>query len=135
ITGVYGIRLGDAFDARADGSVLTGRAVTNLVVSVQGQNATTQLTSFTDQAVRGAHGSAPSSWNDAAGGDGVPSGALIGSGPLIGAGGAAAYTITRVNRRRRAAEQHAALERLRVVVDEDITAYGEELDRLDFHPT
>ncbi|MZE69432.1 hypothetical protein GTW93_10715, partial [Streptomyces sp. SID5789] len=50
------------------------------------------------------------------------------------AGGAGAYAIARRNRLRREEEQRAALEKLRVVVDEDITAYGEELDRLDFHP-
>ncbi|GHH80492.1 hypothetical protein GCM10018793_35650 [Streptomyces sulfonofaciens] len=132
ITGVYGIRLGNAFDARADGSVLSGRAVANLVGSVQGQSAATQLNSFADQAIRGADGSAPSSWDG--GGGGAPTGALIGLGALIVVGGGAAYTVVRANRRRHDQEQRAALEKLRVVVDEDITAYGEELDRLDFSP-
>lgn len=50
------------------------------------------------------------------------------------AGGAGAYTLVRRSRRRRLEEQRAALDKLRVVVDEDITAFGEELDRLDFHP-
>lgn len=50
------------------------------------------------------------------------------------AGGAGAYTLVRRSRRRREEEQRAALDRLRVVVDEDITAFGEELDRLEFHP-
>ena len=53
---------------------------------------------------------------------------------MLAAGGAGAYTLVRRSRRRHAEEQRAALERLRVVVDEDITAFGEELDRLDFHP-
>src|SRR5687768_16812420 len=35
VTGLYGIRLGDEFDARADSSVLSGQGVRNLVASVQ----------------------------------------------------------------------------------------------------
>ena len=61
-------------------------------------------------------------------------GALIGVGAVLVAGAGGAYAVVRRNRRRKAEEQRAALEKLRVVVDEDITAYGEELDRLDFHP-
>lgn len=53
---------------------------------------------------------------------------------MLVAGSAGAYVLVRRGRRRRAEEQRAALERLSVVVDEDITAFGEELDRLDFHP-
>lgn len=53
---------------------------------------------------------------------------------VLAAGGAGAYALVKRNRRRREAEQQAALDKLRVVVDEDITAFGEELDRLDFHP-
>ncbi|CAM5494923.1 hypothetical protein SCALM49S_01992 [Streptomyces californicus] len=37
-------------------------------------------------------------------------------------------------KRRKEEEERAALDKLRVVVDEDITAYGETLERLDFHP-
>lgn len=52
----------------------------------------------------------------------------------MAAGGAGAYAISRRNKRRKAEEERAALDKLRVVVDEDITAYGEKLERLDFHP-
>jgi hypothetical protein len=132
ITGLYAIRLGDRFDARADSSVLSRDAVQNLVTSVQGEDATTQLNDFVDNAVRNMGGSAPASWGDT--GDGVSTGALIGVGAAIVAGGSGAYVIARRNRRRREEEQRAALDKLSVVVDEDITAFGEELDRLDFHP-
>ncbi|MBA4866117.1 hypothetical protein H1V43_33310 [Streptomyces sp. PSKA54] len=132
ITGLYAIRLGDGFDARADSSVLSRDAVQNLVTSVQGEDATTQLNDFVDNAVRNMGGSAPASWGDT--GDGVSTGALIGVGAAIVAGGSGAYVIARRNRRRREEEQRAALDKLSVVVDEDITAFGEELDRLDFHP-
>ncbi|MFI1696432.1 hypothetical protein ACH419_10700 [Streptomyces bobili] len=135
VTGLYAIRLGDRFDARADSSVLPTAAVRNLVTSVQGENdATAQLDAFTDRALANMGGSAPASWDSSGGGGGVSTTGLITAGALVAAGGAGAYTLVRRNRRRHADEQRAALERLRVVVDEDITAYGEELDRLDFHP-
>ncbi|MGW1273408.1 hypothetical protein [Streptomyces sp. NPDC002491] len=135
VTGAYAIRLGDRFDARADSSVLSRTAVQNLVTSVRGESdARTQLTDFTDRALLNMGGSAPASWGSRDGGGGVSQTALITAGVVLAAGGAGAYTLVRRNRRRRAAEQRAALDRLRVVVDEDITAFGEELDRLDFHP-
>ncbi|MFE1801140.1 hypothetical protein ACFW9L_33955 [Streptomyces sp. NPDC059517] len=132
VTGLYAIRLGSRFDAKADSSVMPNAAVRNLVTSVRGEDALTQLNHFTDRALANVGGSAPSSWSD--GDDGVDTGALIGAGVVVVAGGAGAYALVRRNRRRKEAEQRAALDRLRVVVDEDITAFGEELDRLDFHP-
>ncbi|MEU7467874.1 hypothetical protein AB0A94_04785 [Streptomyces sp. NPDC044984] len=134
VTGLYGIRLGDEFDARADSSVLSRQGVRNLVTSVQGAgDAKAQLNDFVDGALRSTGGSAPDSWSDGSGGD-VPVGGLITVGAVLAAGGAGAYALVRRNRRRHEEEQRAALEKLRVVVDEDITAFGEELDRLDFHP-
>ncbi|MFB7333481.1 hypothetical protein ACFC00_17740 [Streptomyces adustus] len=135
VTGLYAIRLGDRFDARADASVLSRTAVRNLVTSVQGESDTkTQLSDFTDRALTRMGGSAPSSWGSSGGAGGVATAALITAGVVVVAGGAAAFGLARRNRRRREAERRAALDRLRVVVDEDITAFGEELDRLDFHP-
>ncbi|WP_306318792.1 MULTISPECIES: hypothetical protein [unclassified Streptomyces] len=132
ITGVYGVRLGDRFDARADKQVMSEQAVKNAAGSVQGQSAKSQLDDFVSMSLRTAKGSAPSSWDS--GDDGVSAGALIGVGAVVVAGGAGVYALNRRNRRKREAEQREALEKLRVVVDEDITAFGEELDRLDFHP-
>ncbi|MER5585858.1 hypothetical protein ABT090_30045 [Streptomyces asoensis] len=135
VTGLYAIRLGDRFDARADSAVLSRTAVRNLVGSVRGESDTgTQLTDFTDRALANMGGSAPASWGSG-GGDRISSTALITAGAVLVAGGAGAYTLVRRNRRRREQERRAALERLRVVVDEDITAFGEELDRLDFRPS
>ncbi|NBE55844.1 hypothetical protein [Streptomyces boluensis] len=132
ITGLYGVRVGDDFDARADGSVLDKEGVENLLVAVEGTTADTQLNSFVDLAVTSAGGSAPSSW---ANGDEAGGGALIGLGAVVLAGGAGAYVLVRRNRKRKAEAEWAALAKLRVVVDEDITAFGEELDRLDFKPS
>lgn len=60
---------------------------------------------------------------------------LITLGAVLAAGGTTAFVVVRGKRRRKSEEERAALEKLRVVVDEDITAFGEELDRLDFHPS
>ncbi|MFJ2605757.1 hypothetical protein ACIO13_12370 [Streptomyces sp. NPDC087425] len=134
VTGLYAIRLGDRFDARADSSVLPRTAVGNLVASVQDDSAApTQLDDFTDRALANMGGAAPASWGGSSAG-GVSGAALIGLGAVVVVGGAGAFALVRRNRRRREEQRRAALERLRVVVDEDITAFGEELDRLDFHP-
>ena len=134
ITGLYAIRLGDRFDARADSSVLPRTAVRNLVTSVQGETAKNQLTDVTDRALTNMGGKAPASWGGGTGGSGTSGTALIAIGAVVVAGGAGAYALVRRGRRRHEEERRAALDRLRVVVDEDITAFGEELDRLEFHP-
>ncbi|MFJ3433024.1 hypothetical protein ACIPMU_05590 [Streptomyces cyaneofuscatus] len=141
ITGVYAIRLGDGFDAGADPQVMPTRAVDNLTASVKnpatGTDASSQLNTFVDRAVEQARGTAPASWSGGSGASdesGAPVSGLITLGALVAAGGAGAYAISRRNKRRKAEEERAALDKLRVVVDEDITAYGEKLERLDFHP-
>ncbi|MER6735470.1 hypothetical protein [Streptomyces puniciscabiei] len=134
ITGLYGIRLGDRFDARADSSVMPATARRNLVSSVQGEPAKAQLSDFTDRALANMGGHAPKSWGGTGGGSSGTAALIVVVAVLV-AGGAGAYALVRRNRRRRAEEQRAALDRLRVVVDEDITAFGEELDRLDFQPS
>ncbi|MET9924588.1 MULTISPECIES: hypothetical protein [unclassified Streptomyces] len=141
ITGVYAIRLGDGFDAGADPQVMPVRAVDNLTASVKNPatdtDATAQLNAFVDRAVEQARGTAPASWSGGGGSadeSGAPVSGLITLGALVAAGGAGAYAISRRNKRRKAEEERAALDKLRVVVDEDITAYGETLERLDFHP-
>ncbi|MER6161868.1 hypothetical protein ABT147_41270 [Streptomyces sp. NPDC001868] len=136
VTGLYAIRLGDRFDARADSSVLSQQAVSNLVSAVQGAgDPKAQLNDFVDDALRSnPGGTAPSSWSDGGGDTGVDAGALAAAGAVVAAGGVGAYALVRRNRRRKEEERREALAKLAVVVDEDITAFGEELDRLDFHP-
>ncbi|WP_075661128.1 hypothetical protein, partial [Streptomyces acidiscabies] len=134
ITGLYAIRLGTRFDAKADSRVLPGTAVANLVQSVRATTTTgTQLTDFTTRALTNMTGKAPATWGSSKD-NGVSTTALVTAGGVLAAAGAGAYVLVRRTRRRKAEEQRAALDRLRVVVDEDITAFGEELDRLDFHP-
>lgn len=137
ISGVYAVELGNGFNAGADPRVMSHSAVQNLVGSVkrsQYPSVDARLNSFVDTATQSAKGQAPSSWGGGSGGSGFDTGTAIGLGALVVVGGGGAYAIARRNRRRRAEEERAALEDLRVVVDEDITAFGEELDRLDFHP-
>jgi hypothetical protein len=136
VTGVYAVRLGDGFEAGADPRALSRSSVRNLVTAAKtpvGLDAATQLDTFVDQALPQIKGHAPDSW---AGGpdDGVNTGALVGLGAVVLVAGAGGYALVRRNRNRKEAERRAALGKLTVVVDEDITAYGEELDRLDFHP-
>lgn len=138
ITGLYGVRLGDGFNAGADRAVMPANAVRNIVAGVKtpGVDAATQLNNFVDQALPTVRGTAPASWSGSGSTNpGVSVGSLITLGTVLVAGGAGTYAVVRRNRRRKAQEERAALEKLRVVVDEDITAYGEELDRLDFHPS
>ncbi|MFE3325532.1 hypothetical protein [Streptomyces sp. NPDC059176] len=138
ITGLYGIRLGGGFNAGADRTVMSANAVQNVVAGVKapGVDASTQLNNFVDQALPTVRGTAPASWSSSGPvTPGVSVGSLITLGTVVLAGGAGAYAVVRRNRRRRAQEERAALEKLRVVVDEDITAYGEQLDGLDFHPS
>ncbi|PJJ05758.1 hypothetical protein BX264_6230 [Streptomyces sp. 2333.5] len=136
ISGVYAVELGDGFNAGADPRVMSHSSVQNLVGSVKRSHYPTvsaRLNSFVDTANQSANGQAPASWGGSAG-SGFDTGTAIGLGVLVVVGGGGAYAIARRNRKRRAEEERAALEELRVVVDEDITAFGEELDRLDFHP-
>ncbi len=155
IAGVYAVRLGDRFDAGADPQVMPPAAVANLVGQVQRSSgsagsavragsADAELTSFVDQAVRQAHGHAPGSWSGGSNGTGStsfgPSGAgvgltavvVLGVIALVAVGGG--FTLMRRRRILRERGERVQLEHLRQVVDEDITAYGEELDRLDFSP-
>ncbi|MEU7074896.1 hypothetical protein AB0B30_24465 [Streptomyces narbonensis] len=136
ITGLYAIRLGDGFDAKADSSVMSQQAVQNLVTSVRqpGVDAATELNNFADQALPTLRGSAPASWGTAGTDSGVPVAGLVTLGAVVAVSGGAAYAVVRRKRLRKEAEEREALDKLRVVVDEDITAFGEELERLDFHP-
>ncbi|MFJ3925907.1 hypothetical protein [Streptomyces sp. NPDC090022] len=140
ISGLYAIRLGDGFNAGADRSVMPTNAVRNLTDAVKAGgpvDAVTELNNFVDQALPQVKGRAPASWGATGAGDGggVSTGALVGLGAVALIGGGGAYTLVRSKRRRKEAAERAAIEKLRVVVDEDITAFGEELERLDFHPS
>ena len=143
LSGVYAVALGDRFDARADSSVMSHDAVRNLVGAVQRGHpgdVRAMVADFVDHAVQQAHGDAPASWSGGPvnGGGGSGTGALTGFGVILGllalVVGGALFAGRRRDRRIRE-EDARQLEILRPVVDEDITAYGEKLDRLDFSPS
>src|SRR3954468_9429908 len=97
VTGLYAVRLGDRFNAAADSSVMSRTAVRNLVTSVQGEPAKTQLTDFTDRALTHMGGKAPSSWGSSGGSSGVSTAALVTTAAVLVAGGAGAYGLVRRN--------------------------------------
>ncbi|MFW6693610.1 hypothetical protein [Streptomyces sp. MAR4 CNX-425] len=134
IAGVYAVRLGDGFGAAADSRVLSERAVDNLrraAVSAHPDDATEQLVTFADEAAGQARGSEPSGWRDSAG-IGVAGAVTLAAVLLLVSGGV--LLVRQRGRRRRAEEARVELARLRTVVDEDITAYGEEMTRIAFDP-
>ncbi|KJY24885.1 hypothetical protein [Streptomyces katrae] len=136
ITGLYAIRLGDGFNAGADRAVMPVNAVRNLTDAVKAGgavDAATELNNFVDQALPQMKGHAPASWGGGTGG-GSSAGTLIALGAVAVVAGGGGYLLVKRNRRRKEEARREAVARLSVVVDEDITAFGEELERLDFHP-
>ncbi|OIJ94698.1 hypothetical protein BIV25_21715 [Streptomyces sp. MUSC 14] len=136
ITGVYAVRLGAGFNAGADRQVMPKAAVDNLKAAVRrsyASDASAEVNAFADQALRQAKGHAPASW-EASGGGGSATGILVGGLVAVGAAGGG-YALYRRSRKKQEERERAELEALRVVVDEDITAFGEELDRLGFQPS
>ncbi|MFJ2915676.1 hypothetical protein ACIO8F_41390 [Streptomyces sp. NPDC087228] len=135
ITGVYAVHLGDGFNANADSSVMSRNAVGNLTGAVKRSHSGDPeglLTAFVDQATEQAKGQAPATWSGSEDDEGSGGAAVlltVGTVAAVGGGGYALY------RRSKKKRERAELDALRVVVDEDITAFGEELDRLDFHPS
>ncbi|MEV0275280.1 hypothetical protein AB0I22_02690 [Streptomyces sp. NPDC050610] len=139
ITGVYAIHLGDTgFNAGADARVMSRNSVQNLSNAVRtsyGNDTKGMLNRFVDQADDQAKGHAPDSWSGGSDSDsGSSTAGLITGAAIVVAGGGGAYALYRRSKKKREERERAELETLRVVVDEDITAFGEELDRLDFTP-
>jgi hypothetical protein len=140
VTGVYAVALGDRFVAGADHTVLSRDAVRNLTGAAQRSHpgdSGAMLTDFVDHAVPQARGEAPATWNDGA----TPSGStgalglLVTLGVLIVVGVGGTFLVSKRVTRRRQRQERAHLEELRPVVDEDITAFGEELARIGFEPS
>ncbi|WP_031223578.1 hypothetical protein [Streptomyces roseochromogenus] len=136
ITGVYAVRLGAGFNAGADRQVMRKDAVDNLKGAVRrsyASDASAEVNAFVDQALQQAKGHAPASWGDSESRDST-TGMLVG-GLVVAVAAGGGYALYRRSRKRREERERAELEALHVLVDEDITAFGEELDRLDFSPS
>ncbi|WP_419995198.1 hypothetical protein [Streptomyces boninensis] len=135
IAGVYAVQRGSEFGAGSDPRVMSPQARENLLGAVRDSergDPSAQLTSFVDQATKDARGRAPSGWGVDSGGVGTGAGLVLGL--LVLAAALGALLVYRRGKQRKAAQERAELERLRVVVDEDITAFGEELNRINYDP-
>ncbi|HZG02695.1 MAG TPA: hypothetical protein VE546_03785 [Streptomyces sp.] len=136
--GVYAVALGSRFGAASDDSVLRGRVAASL--------AEENLREHSDQPDRILSGfvtdvQSAARDGDSGAGDRGPAGGGSGGGVLVGflvvlavfaLGG---LFLVRRSRRQQQEQERAELEQVRGAVEEDITAYGEALDRLDFSPS
>lgn len=133
--GVYAVAVGRTFDAAADPAVLPAARLAVLesdAVAANQGDGPGLFTQFVDNAVREAgtgtegSGGATTSENRDNGWIGLV--VVVGVVVLVVGG------LWLFRRRRRAAREREALEQVRPTVDEDITAYGETLDRTAFDP-
>ncbi|MFE5584175.1 hypothetical protein [Kitasatospora sp. NPDC056531] len=129
VDGVYAVWLGNLFDARADqGALAKGmpqRIAGAAYRSHQGDiNGT--LNDFVDQAAPQAKGNGVTHSTSIAW--------VVIPVVLVALAGAGVFFLFRRAKKRKEEQARAELEQLRRVVDEDITAFGVELERLDFNP-
>jgi hypothetical protein len=135
--GVYAVAIGSSFGAASDSSVLPGATARSLAAQSEQQhpgdppailNAFVTDVSAVAAADRGGNGSGNPGSDSGAG-------ALFGLlAVLLLVGGGGMYLVRR-NDRQRQVRERAELEQVRGTVDEDITAYGEELTRVGFDPS
>ncbi|MFJ9696881.1 hypothetical protein [Kitasatospora sp. NPDC101183] len=131
IDGVYGVWKGTSgFMARSDRGAMSAGAADRIATAVghadKGDiNAT--LNDFVDQAApqtkgQGVNHSTSIAW-------------VVIPVVLVALAGAGVFLLFRRAKKRKEEQARAELEQLRRVVDEDITAFGTELERLDFSPS
>ncbi|GAA4991496.1 hypothetical protein GCM10023205_74480 [Yinghuangia aomiensis] len=139
--GVYAVAVGRVFDAASDASVLTHERLATLksdALAAHQGDGPGLFTQFVDGAVHdanahGASGSAGSTGTASSNRHGSAVAlAVFGLVVLGGVGGA--LWLRRRGRQRRTEREQAELAQVRPTVDEDITAYGELLDRTAFDP-
>ncbi|MER7672681.1 hypothetical protein ABTY61_30090 [Kitasatospora sp. NPDC096128] len=130
IDGVYAVWLGaDGFKADADrGAMAPGAAsrISGAVLRADKGDINATLNDFVDQAApqtkgTGVNHSTSIAW-------------VIIPVLLVALAGAGVFFLFRRAKKRKEEQARAELEQLRRVVDEDITAFGVELERLDFDP-
>ncbi|MGW8379370.1 hypothetical protein [Streptomyces sp. ODS28] len=136
--GVYGVLLGDDFGAGSDRALLPGARAQSLARETERQASTVDAASLKDFAARAAtavetgadQGSGTvGSGGQGSGAAGTVLGVLVLGGLLL-----AVFYVARGGLRVRK-EAAADLARVKATVDEDVTSYGEELERLDFTPS
>ncbi|MFJ7245184.1 hypothetical protein ACIQWA_11110 [Kitasatospora sp. NPDC098652] len=129
IDGVYGVWRGNEFQAYADrGAMAPGVAsrISGAVLRADKGDINATLNDFVDQAApqtkgTGVNHSTSIAW-------------VIIPVLLVALAGAGVFFLFRRAKKRKEEQARAELEQLRRVVDEDITAFGVELERLDFDP-
>ncbi|MCI0385662.1 hypothetical protein [Streptomyces sp. CNQ085] len=129
--GVYGVALGSQFGAASDADVLAG--------STAGELARQNLREHSGEPERILSGFVTDvqSAARADGGTGGTGGAgvLVGFLAVLAVLSAGGLFLARRSRKQRQEGERAELEQVRAAVQEDITSYGETLDRLDFSPS
>ncbi|MFJ5233471.1 hypothetical protein ACIQBJ_26680 [Kitasatospora sp. NPDC088391] len=129
IVGVYAVWRGNEFKAQSDAKALPGASTERIAGAAfrshPGDIGAT-VDEFVDQAVKQTKGDGPQHSTSIAW--------LLVPLLLLGLLGAGVFLLFRRAKKRKEDQLRADLDRLRTVVDEDITAFGEELDRLDFNP-
>ncbi|GAA2392417.1 hypothetical protein GCM10010420_16210 [Streptomyces glaucosporus] len=137
--GVYAVALGSRFGAASDASVLRGSTASALAEQNLREHSDRPyaiLSGFvTDvqSAAQGGGGDGGGQGQDRGGGSGA--GVLVGFLVVLGVLVSGVLLVTRSSRKRQRREEQAQLEQVRSAVQEDITSYGEALDRLDFSPS
>jgi len=135
VVGVYAIWRGEEFRAFSDRAALPVSAASNLAGAAARShpgdiNAT--LNDFVSQAAGQVKGHGVTS--DGGSGSGVGAAAIIVPLALLALAGGGVFLLFRRAKKRKEEQRRIELAQLRTVVDEDITAFGEELDRLEFSP-
>ncbi|HEX5565878.1 MAG TPA: hypothetical protein VFY14_02875 [Streptomyces sp.] len=135
--GVYAVALGSQFGAASDSSVLPGSTARSLAarnVKEHSGDPSSILSGFVTDVQSAARGDTPGP-GDRGPGSGSGAGALVAVLALLVVFGGGGLLVARRSRKRRQEEERAELEQVRTAVEEDITTYGESLDRLDFSPS
>ncbi|RKE21347.1 hypothetical protein [Streptomyces sp. TLI_171] len=129
IVGVYGIWRGNQFVAQSDAKALAPKSADAIAGAAFRSNSgdiNATVTEFVDSAAKQTKGDGPQHSTSIAW--------ILVPLLLLVLAGAGAFLLFRRARKRKEDRLRAELAQLRTVVDEDITAFGEELDRLDFNP-
>jgi hypothetical protein len=137
--GVYAVALGSRFGAASDASVLPPRTAQSIAARNQREHPgdpAAILNGFVADVAAVTAGQGPGSGDGSPAARGSPGAGtwvvLLAVLALVAGGGL--YLVRRSDRRRRERER-AELEQVRGAVEEDITAYGEELGRIGFSPS
>ncbi|BFV57146.1 hypothetical protein KCMC57_up22500 [Kitasatospora sp. CMC57] len=134
VTGLYAIWRGEEFKAFSDPAAISGAAANNLAgaaLRAHPGDINGTLNDFVGQALGQVRGKGVAGSSD---GGGIGVAAIVVPVVLLALAGGGVFLLFRRSKRRKEEQVRAELAQLRVVVDEDITAFGEELDRLDFAP-